>query len=229
MYNIRNISSLFRNTFFLFIFTGILIALCYFWVDPAFSFWIENENLRRFSIFEYFTHLVDAIIIWSFLYYCYFAWSFSKQRKKGIAARNSMFKWPCLNIANSVSISIFIKDILKLIFGRYWPRTFINNNPSLIHDHAYGFHWFHKGLSYQSFPSGHTAIGVAFMSSLFLLYPRSPWRWLGVLVACFIVIGLLANNYHFIGDCFSGGLLGAIVAYYVTEFSKNNNVFAIKQ
>ena len=162
-------------------------------------------------------------MIWSFFYYCYFAWAFSKQKQQPIEKKeNSIFHWPCLNIANSVAISIFIKDALKAPFGRYWPSTWVNNNPSLIHDHAYGFHWFHKGVIYQSFPSGHTTVGVAFMVALWLSYPRSPWRWLGVLVASAIVMGLLADNYHFIGDCLAGAWVGAITACYVTAATRKS-------
>ncbi|MFZ4116107.1 MAG: phosphatase PAP2 family protein [Chthoniobacterales bacterium] len=215
-------SSLFRNTLLSLIPTALLITFCYFWADPAFSFWVDHENLRCFPIFDYCTHLVDLIMIWSALYYCYFAWSFSKERRQSLEKKDASLRlqWPGLNIANSIAISIFIKDALKAPFGRYWPATWVNNNPSLIHDHAYGFHWFHKGVIYQSFPSGHTTVAVAFMTALWLSYPRSPWRYIGVLVASAIVIGLLADNYHFIGDCLAGGWVGATVACYVTAVSR---------
>lgn len=224
MANFLNSPSLFRNTLLSLIPTILLITACYFWADPTFAFWTDHAHWSRFPIFDYCTHLVDAIMIWSFLYYCYFAWAFSKQKKQLTEKKEtSTFRWPGLNIANSIAISIFIKDALKAPFGRYWPNTWTNNNPSLIHDHAYGFHWFHKGVIYQSFPSGHTTVGAAFMTALWLSYPHKSWRWLGVPVACAIVIGLLADNYHFIGDCLAGAWVGATVAYYVTAASRKSN------
>lgn len=220
MKNLLASSSLFQKTLLSLIPTTLLITLCYFWADPAFAFWSDHEKLKRFPVFDYGTHLVDVIMIWSFLYYAYFAWSFSNQEKRCLSNDETTFQWPLLNVANSVAISIFIKDALKAPFGRYWPSTWVNNNPSLIHDHAYGFHWFHKGVIYQSFPSGHTTVGVAFMVSLWLSFPRSSWRWLGVLAAVTIVTGLLANDYHFIGDCLAGAWVGAVVAIYVVATTR---------
>lgn len=208
-----------RNILLSLIPTVILITLCYLWIDPVFAFWIDDKNIKQFVIFRYCTHLVDAIMIWSFLYYCYFAWAYAKNTKTKQqsfhAQKTVSLEYPGLNIANSVAVSIFIKDALKAPFGRYWPSTWINNNPSLIHDHAYGFHCFHQGAIYQSFPSGHTTVVVAFMTALWFSYPRALWRWGGVAVASAVVIGLLANNYHFISDCLAGGWIGAVVALYV--------------
>lgn len=207
--------SLFQKTLLSLIPTGLLITLCYFWADPAFAIWVDHENLRRFPVFDWSTHLVDVIMIWSFLYYAHFAFSFSNQKKKSLSNEKTKSRWPFLNVANSVAISIFIKDALKAPFGRYWPSTWVENNPSLIHDHAYGFHWFHKGVIYQSFPSGHTTVATTFMVALWLTFPRSLWRWFGVLVAIAVITGLLADDYHFIGDCIAGAWVGAVVAIYV--------------
>ncbi len=209
-----SISSLFRKTLLSLVTTILLILLCYFWADLTFAFWIDHENFKRFPIFNYATHFVDLIMIWSALYYFYFAWSFSKQRDPREKS------WPGLIIANSVSISIFIKDALKAPFGRYWPSTWTNNNPSLIHDHAYGFHWFHQGVIYQSFPSGHTTVALAFLTALWLTYSNRYFRCLGLLVALSIIIGLLANNYHFLGDCVAGAWVGATTAYYIVVASR---------
>lgn len=74
-------SSLFQKTVLSLILTALLITLCYFWADPAFAFWSDHENLKRFPIFDDATHLVDVIMIWSFLYYAYFAFSFSNQKQ----------------------------------------------------------------------------------------------------------------------------------------------------
>lgn len=216
--------SLFQKSLISLLPTALLITLCYFWADPAFAFWADHENLRRFPVFDYATHLVDLVMVWSVLYYFYFSWSFSKSlsSKSSVPVADKKRDWPLLSVANSVAISIFIKDALKAPFGRYWPSTWVNNNPSLIHDHAYGFHWFHKGVIYQSFPSGHTTVAVAFMVSLWLTLPDRLCRWLGVFVAVAVVTGLLADNYHFIGDCLAGGWVGALVAIYVSCYKKYN-------
>ena len=66
------------------------------------------------------------------------------------------------------------KSQLKLVFGRTWPDTFRDNNPSFLHDGVYGFNFFHGGHAYASFPSGHTAVTCAVISVLWIYYPA--WR-----------------------------------------------------
>src|SRR6202035_331252 len=57
----------------------------------------------------------------------------------------------------SLMVAVAFEYYLKFLFGRYWPETWVDDNPSLIGDGAYGFHPFHFGTAYGSFPSGHTA------------------------------------------------------------------------
>jgi len=120
--------------------------------------------------------------------------------------------------AASVSILITAALVydLKLGFGRYWPETWVNDNPSLIRDGAYGFHPFHSGAAFGSFPSGHTARTLAVTSVVWIAYPR--WRWLSGLVSAAVPIGLVGMNYHFVGDTIGGGFLGANVGAYTARF-----------
>src|SRR5262249_40141909 len=99
----------------------------------------------------------------------------------------------------SLLVSVQFQDTLKFGFGRYWPDTWINQNPSLIGDGAYGFHPFAKegrgeGGWYDSFPSGHTVRAVAVAAVYWVAYPR--WRWVCVLAPAAVVVGLIGMNYH---------------------------------
>ena len=110
-------------------------------------------------------------------------------------------------ISFNILVTESIKNILNVVFGRLWPATWINNNPSWLDNQEYGFYFF-KGWddAYRSFSSGHTAIVFAAMSVLWILYPKL--RIVSVL-SCFMVItGLLANYYHFLGDIIAGAYLG---------------------
>lgn len=100
---------------------------------------------------------------------------------------------------------------------------------SILRDHAYGFHFFHSGVAYQSFPSGHTTVAVAAMTAIWIAFPRLIWRGLAVLVIAAVVIGLLGENYHFLGDCIAGGWLGATVAIYVAAYEKARPSFIKKE
>jgi hypothetical protein len=67
------------------------------------------------------------------------------------------------------------------------------------------------------------------MVSLWIAFPRSAVRWLGALVAIAVITGILADNYHFIGDCIAGAWVGSIVAIYVAAVTnKAVNVIAYK-
>ena len=92
---------------------------------------------------------------------------------------------------------------LKLVFGRTWPDTFRDNNPSFLRDGVYGFNFFHGGHGYAAFPSGHTAVTCAVISVLWIYCPK--WRWLYALAVLAVAVGLIGANYHFVSDVIAGG------------------------
>lgn len=215
--------SFFRSTLISFTLCVLLLIPCYEWLDPAIAFWVETHHLKRFLVLEYCTYLANLTVWIVSLYYLYFAASFALHTEDPTLTKDfPQSKWPFLNVANSVAIAIFMKNAFKFIFGRYWPSTWVNNNPSLIHDHAYGFHFFHSGQAFQSFPSGHTTIVIAAATSIWLTYPKGIWHWLSLLAGIGVIIGLIGENYHFLGDCIAGAWVGATVAIYVTTYTRNS-------
>ena len=98
------------------------------------------------------------------------------------------------------------KNELKFFFGRTWPDSWAPNVISLIRDNAYGFHFFHSGKGFESFPSGHAAVIAAVMSVLWILFPRLRGLWAVCLIAADTV--LVAMNIHFISDVVAGSFLG---------------------
>lgn len=102
------------------------------------------------------------------------------------------------------------KDVLKLAFGRPWPETWVNNNPSWIGTGTYGFFPFHGGAGWASFPSGHTTSIAAPCAFLCYAVPRLRAVWLAL--PSLVVVGLLGCDYHFLSDCVAGAGLGAAIA-----------------
>ncbi len=96
--------------------------------------------------------------------------------------------------------------------GRYWPETWHDNNPSLIGTGAYGFHPFEVGDDVGSFPSGHAARIVGFLSVFWLAMARG--RWLYIILGLPMLVALVAMDYHFVGDVVAGSALGAIVGVW---------------
>lgn len=114
----------------------------------------------------------------------------------------------------SVIFTEAIKDLLKFIFGRTWPETWIQNNPSFIRDGVYGFHFMHGGAAYQSFPSGHMAATCTVISVLWIRYPA--YRWLYLVVGMLIGVGLVGVNYHFLSDIIAGAFVGLSSGWLAT-------------
>ena len=106
----------------------------------------------------------------------------------------------------SVLAADAIKDQLKFAFGRTWPESWRPGVLSLVHDNAYGFHFFQPGTSFESFPSGHAAVAAAALSVLWIVYPKQRAVWgVGVVTAA---VGLVALNLHFLSDVIVGSFVG---------------------
>jgi membrane-associated phospholipid phosphatase len=108
------------------------------------------------------------------------------------------------------------------LFGRYWPKTWHDNNPSLIGTGAYGFHPFKVGDDTGSFPSGHATRILAFATVFWLALPLG--RWFYAILAVPMVIALVGMNYHFVSDVIAGSALGGIVGAYAVALSALGSV-----
>ena len=114
----------------------------------------------------------------------------------------------------AVIVTETIKNMLKLIFGRTWPETWVDNNPSFIGDGVYGFHFLHSGSAYQSFPSGHMAAACTVISVLWIRYPH--YRWLYLIAGLFVGAALVGANYHFLSDVIAGAFIGVSSGWMAT-------------
>jgi membrane-associated phospholipid phosphatase len=121
--------------------------------------------------------------------------------------------WATVTFLSSVSVLVteITKSQLKYVFGRTWPETFVQNNPSFIRDGAYGFNFFKGGPAYASFPSGHTAAICALVSVLWITVPRGRPAY--VLAVLAVVIGLIGADYHFLSDMIAGGFVGTSIGW----------------
>jgi len=111
-----------------------------------------------------------------------------------------------LRLACAVLVSGVLTLELKEVFGRTWPETWINNNPSYFGNGTYGFFPFHGGQGWASFPSGHETAITAFAGALWFLWPQLRWLW--ALLALAVAVGLLGADYHWLSDIIAGGIVG---------------------
>jgi membrane-associated phospholipid phosphatase len=115
----------------------------------------------------------------------------------------------------SLTVATSLGEALKRAFGRTWPETWVNHNPSLIGNQVFGFFPFHGGPGWASFPSGHMFATAGFLVVPWLLAPR--WRLLWATMIALVAIGLYTMDYHFISDIIAGTGLGAAVAAVVVR------------
>jgi membrane-associated phospholipid phosphatase len=106
----------------------------------------------------------------------------------------------------STLAALVIKDQLKVVFGRTWPDTWARGIVSFLGNGVYGFHFFHSGRSFESFPSGHATVAAAVLSVPCILFPRL--RVLCIVGMFAVSAGLVALNLHFLSDTIAGTFVG---------------------
>ncbi len=119
-----------------------------------------------------------------------------------------------MSMAVATLVAVAAVFVMKSAFGRTWPETWVANNPSWIGTHAYGFSPFHGGIGWSAFPSGHIATITAPIAASWVYAAR--WRPVLVTLPLLVVAGLIGANYHFLGDCVGGALLGVASARSVS-------------
>jgi membrane-associated phospholipid phosphatase len=120
-----------------------------------------------------------------------------------------------------VLIAYVLKEELKYLFGRTWPETWVNKNPSFFGDGTYGFFPLHGGPGYASFPSGHTTAVAAVAGALWSLWPRL--RWLGIALVIAVAAGLLGADFHWLSDIIAGGILGGTTGIVAARIGRGGD------
>jgi membrane-associated phospholipid phosphatase len=184
--------------------TASAVTISYFWFDRPIALFVHRSlhGLNTFALLTYIPNVVTPAILAVFV----------------AAGLRGLTRRPLPRVltvavlaAASLAAAEVIKDHLKYVFGRTWPETWIRNNPSFIRDGAYGFHPFHGGQGYASFPSGHTTAICAVMSVLWICYPRFR-PLLGLCIAA-VAIGLIGADFHFLSDVIAGAFLGTSIGW----------------
>jgi membrane-associated phospholipid phosphatase len=189
--------------------TIVVVALCYEWLDRPIAIYVHAE-FNGVKALPWLTFIPEWLAVLAVAIFVIMGWRVATGR------RLSRFESVLVVCGVSLVVAMAIKDQLKLVFGRTWPETWINNNPSLIRNNVYGFNPFHGGAGYASFPSGHTTAICAIMSVLWICYPK--FRALYVLLVAAVVTGLIGADYHFLSDVIAGVFLGVSTGWMTVSF-----------
>lgn len=180
---------------------ALLVCLSYFFWDKPLAFWVAAHPFWQYPLFSYLSEI--ALLVYAGAFILLVVLGIKALIHPLVGGQRRLFI-----LALAIVVTSYIKDMLKVVFGRTWPGTWTCDNPSLIRDDIYGFNWFHSGAAYQSFPSGHTTVLFCAMAFLWVLAPK--WRPLAILLCLLQVVGLLAMDYHFLGDVIAGAFLGGL-------------------
>lgn len=197
---------------------GIVVAGCYFFVDRSVAFFVERHAIDKHLVLKWLTYPPPWLQSASPLVLVLLMM---------IRARGSWSRWQATLFFACVSLIVAdqFRTTIGDLFGRYWPATWHDHNPSLIGTGTYGFHAFEHGGYHPfdqgddagSFPSGHAARICGFFSVFWIGLPRG--RWLYALLATPMLVALVGMNYHFVSDVIAGSVLGALVGIYTATMA----------
>jgi membrane-associated phospholipid phosphatase len=187
----------------------IVVALSYKWLDRPIAVYAHAE-FHGVKALPWLTFIPECLAILALAVFVVMGWRVALGRN--LSRVESVF----LVCGVSLAVAVAIKDQLKFVFGRTWPETWINNNPSLIRNNVYGFNPFHGGVGFSSFPSGHTTAICAVMSVLWICYPK--FRAIYAVLIAAVGIGLIGADYHFLSDVVAGGFLGVSTGWMTVSF-----------
>ena len=189
----------------------VAVVVCYFYIDRPVAYFVHRHERDGFREFRSLTEPPPLVQIWSPLLVTL------------LIVRRAWGPWQrWQHVLFLALISLIVADQFRLslgdLFGRYWPETWHDNNPSLIKNGAYRFHPFQADDDNGSFPSGHAARILAFFTVFWLAAPRG--RWLYAVVAAPMLVALVVMNYHFVGDVIAGSALGGIIGAWAVRLSE---------
>jgi membrane-associated phospholipid phosphatase len=202
--------SLFVQTLVAFVVCSLLFVVCYFFLDRPIAEFMDRQKFARFAWLKWMTYPPPILQTWSPLVIA------------GLIVRRawgawSKLEWTLLISLVSLIVADQFRESLQMLFGRDWPETWIDNNPSLIGTDSYGFHFFAGNEEFGSFPSGHATRTLAFFAPWWIAYPKG--RWIYGTISLFICVALVGMNYHFLGDVLVGCILGSAVGVWAFQLA----------
>jgi membrane-associated phospholipid phosphatase len=198
-----------RSTLTALLVCAVLVLVCYTFVDRPVAVYVYDQKFADHPALKWLTYPPPVLQAWVPV-----VLAVLMVRRAWAPFRR--WEWTLVAACVGMVLADQFRQTLAHVFGRTWPETWVGDNPSFIQDGVFGFHPFHGGIAFDSFPSGHTARTLAVAGVVWIAYPR--WRWFCVLAVVLVALGLVGMNYHFVGDVIAGGFVGGPVAMYVAHF-----------
>src|SRR5215475_12643790 len=178
---------------------GACVTISYFFIDRSFAYFAHDELLgyrATFDLVGRLPNVLGPLVIGCTLIFAV---------RAVLGRPTTEIQTSIVLSALSLALSAILENWLKFTFGRTWPETWVQDNPSLIRDGIHNFNPFHGGAGFAAFPSGHMVAICAIMSVFWIGYPR--FRAIYAICVAIPFIGLLGANFHFVSDLIAGSFL----------------------
>ena len=163
---------------------GARVIVSYFFVDRPFAYFAHDELRGYRAIFDLlgrFPKLLGLLVMG-----CTLIFGVRAVMGRPLTEIQTSIVLSALSLAFSAILTTW----LKFSFGRTWPETWLQDNPS-----------------------GHMVAISAMVSAFWFLHPRS--RWICAICIATVFIGQLGANYHFVSDLIAGGFIGFSVGLMI--------------
>lgn len=183
----------------------ILMVLSYIYVDRAVAIYFHQMDLRTNMHFLYWITALGQwkiyipIFIISSLYFRILA-------KNPDAEKKSWFLLTC------ILATTFLNFILKVAIGRARPELFFSS-------HTYGFYFFQLKDAYWSMPSGHAMTISALASGFGVVFKRSFYALL--LVILLVLSSRVLLTYHYVADVLTAYYIAVLAVGLIASFFRS--------
>ena len=129
----------------------------------------------------------------------------------GIIKKNKTSLTTSIAIVQATFIGWLISSFYKTFTGRGHPDMHSLSIDPTATDFHFGFM---KGGIFWGWPSGHSTVAFAVGVTLFILFPKSKFRYLALLFSLYVAIGV-STNIHWFSDALAGALFGIAIGICV--------------
>jgi membrane-associated phospholipid phosphatase len=207
--SIQSVKRLLQSGFGIWLFgfavVTLAVVVCVLWLDRPIAL-IAYERFGRHRILQ---HLTETPSFFGPLIVLAFALMLVRSM---LAHRFGTIDIVANLCIITLAVADPLKGWLKFIFGRTWPAY---GQPSFIFESAYGFHPFHGGPDFGSFPSGHAVAVYAVAVILWTYLPMLRALYAATVVT--ISVALVAGDFHFLSDVIAGACVGISLSALVVN------------
>lgn len=191
--------------FLLFPFLSVILLLIIVYGKGPSHLWVNQWNSAGADIFfKYITHLGDGAIFPVVIIVLAFV----------------KFRWALYELLAALMTLLFVFIAKQLIFnGMPRPTKYFENIEPLHLVEGVKMH------AWNSFPSGHTITAFAIFMILVLIVKSNYLKFLFTLIAILAGFSRVYLSQHFLGDVFTGAIIGSLIAVISCSATDRLGVF----